>query len=129
MGLGTLLRLEDDIEGVDDAREVSEAAEDDVDQKRHSAAVDEDNRDGREEESGNEREHPSSVFSAASLALPLTFALSCTHDGFRICAPETSLRSTSTLATGVSPSLSALSALACAITFCHLVRTPYRHVL
>ena len=43
-----VLKLVDDIEGVDDAGEVSEAAEEDVDQKTAAAAVNEDNCDGRE---------------------------------------------------------------------------------
>ena len=77
----TLLRLEYDIEGVDDAGEVSEAAEEDVDQKRDPAAVDKDDCDGWEKESSNESQHPGSVFSAASLALPLAFSLSSTHVG------------------------------------------------
>ena len=82
------LRLVDDIEGVDDAGEVSEAAEEDVDQKTATAAVNEDNCDGREQESSNECQQPRFVFSAASLALPLSFALASTHVGslsFRIC--------------------------------------------
>ena len=77
----TLLRLEDDIEGVDDAREESEDGEEDIYQKRASAAVDEDNGDGREKERSDESEHPSSVLAAASLAFPLTFSLSSTHFG------------------------------------------------
>ena len=81
-----VLRLVDDIEGVDDTGEVSEAAEEDVDQK--TAAVNEDNCDGREQKSSNESQQPSFVFSAASLALPLSFALASTHVGslsFRRC--------------------------------------------
>ena len=74
--LGRALRLEDDIEGVDDAGEPSEAAEDDVDQKTAAAVAADDNGEGREQECSNESQQPSSVFSAASLALPLTFALS-----------------------------------------------------
>ena len=70
------MRLEDDIEGVDDAGEPSEAAEDDVDQKTAAAAVGDDDAEGREQERSNESHQPSSVFSAASLALSLTFALS-----------------------------------------------------
>ena len=80
----TLLRLEYDIEGVDDAGEVSEAAEEDVDQKRDPAAVDKDDCDRWEKESSNESQHPGSVFSAASLALPLAFSLSSTHVGSEV---------------------------------------------
>ena len=48
------MRLEDDIEGVDDAGQPSQAAEDDVDQKTAAAAVGDDDAEGREQERSNE---------------------------------------------------------------------------
>ena len=72
-----LFSFEDDPECVDDAREKSEACEEDVDQELKSAAIREENCHGREKKGSDERQQPTSVVSPAALA----FTLSSTHLG------------------------------------------------